>query len=75
MAAAEALPGFDRPALLLWAREDRVFPPSDAYRLAALLPDARLELIDDSRTYIPEDQPHRLADALTRFGAEVAARG
>lgn len=71
MAAAAALPGFDRPALLLWAREDRVFPRADADRLASLLPDARLELIDDSYTYIPEDQPDRLVDALSRFGADL----
>ena len=25
--AAECLPGFDRPALVVWAREDRVMPP------------------------------------------------
>ena len=75
MAAAEALPGFDRPTLLLWAREDRVFPTADADRLASLLPDARVELVDDSHTYIPEDQPDRLVEALIRFGAEVATRG
>ena len=39
---------FHRPVLLAWAREDRLFPLSLASRLAAVLPDARLELIDDS---------------------------
>jgi pimeloyl-ACP methyl ester carboxylesterase len=74
MAAAEALPMFDRPTLLLWATEDRVFPVSDARRLTELIPDARLELIEDSHTYIPEDQPDRLVEALVKFGADVSSR-
>ena len=36
----------DRPTLLLWDKQDRVFPARDASRAAALLPQARLTLID-----------------------------
>ena len=36
--AAERLPGFDRPALVVWASEDRVMPPEHGRRLAELLP-------------------------------------
>jgi hypothetical protein len=32
-----------------------------------LFPDARLVLIDDSRTLIPEDQPEQFATALREF--------
>ena len=67
LAAAERLRRFDRPALLVWAREDRAFPVAHAHRLAALLPDARVEEVDDSLAFIPEDQPERLADAIVRF--------
>jgi len=35
--AAECLPAFDRPALVVWAREDRVMPPEHGRRLTELL--------------------------------------
>ena len=71
LAAAEALRRFDRPALLAWAREDRLFPVDHAHRLAAILPQARVEEIEDSLTYLSEDQPERLADAVARFVRET----
>ena len=67
MEAAERLADFDRPALLAWAPEDRFFKFSHAERLAATIPDARLEPIDDSWTYVSEDQPERLAELIARF--------
>jgi pimeloyl-ACP methyl ester carboxylesterase len=70
--AAEALPGFDRPALIVWASEDRVMPPEHGRRLAALLPDARLVEIEDSYTLIPLDQPLRLAEEIAAFSAVPA---
>jgi pimeloyl-ACP methyl ester carboxylesterase len=75
LAAAEKLERFDRPALIAWAAEDRVFPPEHGERLAAALPKARLELIADSYAFIPEDQPARLAELIAGFMREpVAAR-
>ena len=71
LGAAEALRHFDRPALLAWAREDKLFPVDHAHRLAAILPQARVEEIEDSRTYLSEDQPDRLADAIARFVRET----
>jgi pimeloyl-ACP methyl ester carboxylesterase len=67
LAAAECLRSFDRPALVVWAVEDRVMPPSHGRRLAALLPRARLLEITDSYTLIPEDQPGALARAIRQF--------
>lgn len=69
-AAAEGLTGYPGRALVLWATEDRVFPRADAERLASLLPNGRLELVDGSRTYLPEDQPGALVDAVLRFARE-----
>jgi pimeloyl-ACP methyl ester carboxylesterase len=70
--AAERLPGFDRPALVVWASEDRVMPPEHGRRLAELLPQGRLVEIPDSYTLIPLDQPARLAEAIrAAFPAEV----
>ena len=65
--AAERLPGFDRPALVVWASEDRVMPPEHGRRLAELLPHGRLVEIADSYTLIPLDQPARLAQAIREF--------
>lgn len=69
--AARRLPEFNQPALVVWNPEDRFFPLEHARRLAELLPDSRLELIDDSYTFVPEDQPERLAGLLDSFAAET----
>jgi pimeloyl-ACP methyl ester carboxylesterase len=71
--AADRLPGFERPALIAWSREDKFFPPKHAERLAELLPDSRLEWIDDSYAFSPEDQPGRLAELIAGFAREPAA--
>jgi len=65
--AAESLPAFDRPALVVWAADDRVMPPEHGRRLAGLLADARLLEIPDSYTLIPLDQPAQLAEAVREF--------
>jgi pimeloyl-ACP methyl ester carboxylesterase len=67
IAAAELLPGFERPTLIAWSHEDRVMPPRHAEELVRLLPDARLEWIEDSYTLSPEDQPERLAELIAGF--------
>jgi pimeloyl-ACP methyl ester carboxylesterase len=72
--AAERLPGFDRPALLAWSREDRFFPERHAERLAELLPQGRLAWIEDSGTFSPEDQPERVAELVGSLSAAAAAR-
>jgi pimeloyl-ACP methyl ester carboxylesterase len=65
--AAERLPGFDRPALVVWASRDRVMPPEHGRRLAKLLPQGQLVEVDDSYTLIPLDQPARLAETIRQF--------
>lgn len=66
-AAAAGLRAFDRPALVLWADGDRLFPPEDGRRLAKLLPHGRFATIPDSRTFVPEEQPERLASIVREF--------
>ncbi|WP_324190841.1 alpha/beta fold hydrolase [Nocardia nova] len=65
--SAEYLPRFDRPTLVVWARDDRVMPPDHGRRLAALLPLGQLVQIADSYTLVPLDQPLRLATAIREF--------
>ena len=71
--AAERLPNFERPALVVWASQDRVMPPEHGRRLAELLPHGRLVEITDSYTLIPLDQPTRLAEAIQQFTHETHA--
>ncbi|MEU1030881.1 alpha/beta hydrolase [Streptomyces mirabilis] len=73
LAAAERLPRFDRPALVVWARGDRVMPPEHGRRLAALLPRGLLVEIDDSYTLVPLDRPTELARAIREFTRSSAA--
>jgi pimeloyl-ACP methyl ester carboxylesterase len=70
--AAEKLSSFDRPTMLAWAVEDRFFKLSYAERLAATIPGASLERIDDSYTFVSEDQPERLAELIARFARDPA---
>jgi pimeloyl-ACP methyl ester carboxylesterase len=64
IAAAERLRDFDRPALIAWGAEDRFFPFSDAERLAATLPNARLERVPGARAFVQLDAPERLAEMI-----------
>ncbi|WP_028479674.1 alpha/beta fold hydrolase [Nocardia sp. CNY236] len=67
MAAARHFDEVDVPVLLIWAREDRLFPVSLAHRLARDLPEATVRFIDDSYTFIAEDQPELLAESILEF--------
>jgi pimeloyl-ACP methyl ester carboxylesterase len=68
--AARRFGEFDRPVLIAWAPEDRFFKLSYAERLAQAFPHARLELIEDSYTYVPVDQPQRTAELISAFARE-----
>lgn len=68
--AAAALPGFAKPALIAWSADDAFFGLDDGRRLAAVLPDARFELIERARTFSMIDQPDRLAELILSFVAE-----
>jgi pimeloyl-ACP methyl ester carboxylesterase len=65
--ASESLRGFDKPALVAWAADDKFFPREHGRRLAELLPQGRFELVERSRTFIPEDNPTRLVELVRGF--------
>lgn len=69
--AAERLPSFGGPALVVWSLDDRLFPLAHGHRLSKLLPQGRLEVVDDSGAFIPEDQPARLAALIDAFVRET----
>jgi pimeloyl-ACP methyl ester carboxylesterase len=68
--AIEQLRTQDRPTLLAWSRDDKFFPQAQARRLAADIPGARLEWVDDAYTFSMEDQPARLAELIAGFVRE-----
>jgi pimeloyl-ACP methyl ester carboxylesterase len=66
--AAERLRQDSPPLLLTWGTEDRwVFPIRHAERLAGEVAGAELVRIPDGRTFLPFDQPQRLAAEIARF--------
>lgn len=70
--AATRFSRFDKPVLVAWATEDRVFPLAHAERLAAAFPQGRLERIEDSYTFVPIDQPARTAELIGAFARPLA---
>jgi pimeloyl-ACP methyl ester carboxylesterase len=74
-AAADRLPQFDKPALIAWAKDDRVFPVADAHKLAADLPNSRVELVEGAYTFSMEDNPDQLAKLIAGFVREPATSG
>jgi len=67
--AAEKLRDSKLPIRLLWAPDDRVFPISYAERLAGEAGNAEIVRIADARTFVPLDQPGRVADEIADFAA------
>jgi pimeloyl-ACP methyl ester carboxylesterase len=65
--AAERLSESQLPLLLTWAPGDKYFPISYAERLAKETPNARIVQIPDAKTFVPLDQPRRLADEIATF--------
>jgi len=69
---AAELAAFTKPALLAWAEDDELFPAEHARRLAAILPDARVELVPASRTWVMRDQPERTASLVAELARRAA---
>jgi len=71
--AASKLPSFGKPALVVWQSErGLIYPLRHGRRLAELLR-ARLEVVDDSYIYVPEDRPERLVELISDFLDSEAA--
>lgn len=73
--AARRFPDFRRPVLIVWGEDDLFFSTRLAGRLQRDFPDARLELVDRSRAFVPEDRPERLAELIAGFLRERATAG
>lgn len=64
---AEKLGGFEGRVLILWAKNDKLMPPSHAERLAELLPNSKLVWVDDSYTLVTVDQPEFVVAEIKAF--------
>jgi pimeloyl-ACP methyl ester carboxylesterase len=73
LAAAQRFGELEIPVLLAWGRDDRFFKLPEAQRLAREIPDARLETVEDAKTFVPLDQPEWVADRIGAFVAATAA--
>jgi pimeloyl-ACP methyl ester carboxylesterase len=67
LAAAEKLRTSDLPIRLLWAPNDKYFPITYAERLASETQNAEIVQIPDAKTFVPLDQPQRVADEIATF--------
>ena len=59
------LGAFTRPVLLLWGTGDRFFKLSLGRRLAQAFPDARLIEVEGGHTFLPLDEPDRIASEIS----------
>ena len=69
--AAAKLRGSQLPILLTWAPGDKYFPISYAERLAGEAGNARIVRIEDAKTFVPLDQPQRLAEEIAQFAGSA----
>ncbi len=60
----EVLSKLDIPTLVICGREDRITPPEVSEELAALIPGARLEWVDNAGHMTPLESPARVAELL-----------
>jgi pimeloyl-ACP methyl ester carboxylesterase len=69
LAAAEKLRGSQLPICLLWAPADKLFPIAHAERLASESGNAKVVPIADASTFVPLDQPARVAEEIAEFAS------
>lgn len=69
---ARRLKSFSNPTLVIWGDDDKLFPLDYPRRLVESMPNARLEVVRDARTFVPEDAPEALAELIAQVVREPA---
>jgi pimeloyl-ACP methyl ester carboxylesterase len=59
------------PTLLVWGRDDKLIPTVYAERYQALIPNARLVVIEAAGHMVPYEQPEKTAAEIERFLADA----
>lgn len=67
MRAAQRLPLFRRPVLVVWSTDAPLFPVRLGRQLAVLFPDSRLRLVGDCSCFVTEGQPGWFLSELEHF--------
>lgn len=65
--AAQRFSTVDCPVLVLWSRDDKVFPYEHAQQLATAIHGARLESCSNAYAYLPFDKPEWFARHVAEF--------
>jgi pimeloyl-ACP methyl ester carboxylesterase len=68
---AARLHEFDKPTLIAWSADDELFEIEDGEKLAKIIPNARLEIIDGAKTFSMLDRPDRLADLMSTLAVRA----
>lgn len=71
--AAEALGDFRKPVLFTWGDKDRIFKPELARRLAAMIPNSRIEWVPGGKTFVALDDPETVSRLIAEFMKEEVA--
>jgi pimeloyl-ACP methyl ester carboxylesterase len=61
------LSAFPKPVRIVWGQSDRFFKPEFGRRLAAEFPHAQLIEVEGGHTFLPLDEPRRVADEIREF--------
>jgi pimeloyl-ACP methyl ester carboxylesterase len=69
--AEEALAATNTPALVIGGELDRITPVAFSRRMAELLPDAELHVLDDAGHQLMLERPDEVADLLDRFAKRL----
>ncbi len=67
----ELVPKIATPALVLWGRHDPLVPLAVGKQLAAALPHARLEILEECGHYPQQEEPEETARLIGEFLADV----
>lgn len=67
----EQLPALRMPALVVWGREDDVFPPSYADRFLQVLPDVRGPVMVTGRHFLQEDSGREIGEHVVTFLRQI----
>lgn len=62
------------PVLVVWGKYDRFISIKLAYEIAEKLPNAKLEIIDESGHYVHMDKPQELVQVVSKFLGEEPDR-
>ncbi|MBI4941433.1 MAG: alpha/beta fold hydrolase [Actinobacteria bacterium] len=74
VSAAELLPRLRVPTLVVWGDKDRMIPLSHAETAVALMPDARLVVLENAGHFPHLDQPEQFVAAVREFVGRAEER-